>query len=109
MPWSPHMARIMVPQELGCQPSRYLSLSIVVRKSCSSKTVSKLFSSIWTSTTILSRPGPLSVTRPFLPAYFLAAGDPPSLRTCTRFPTCRWLLIAPPPLDRLAFDGLLLL
>src|ERR671912_2054743 len=84
----------------GLQGS-YLSLSLVVLKSCSSNTVSKLFLSIWTSTTILSSPGPLIVTCPFLPAYFLAAADPPSLRTRTRSPTSVWLLTAQPPLDQL--------
>jgi hypothetical protein len=35
----------------------------------------------------ISNPGSIASTRPPLPAYFLAAGVPPPLRTCTRSPT----------------------
>src|ERR671912_2260425 len=40
--------------------------------------MSKLFSSSWTSTTVLSRPGPLILTRPFLPAHLVcdSLGNP---------------------------------
>src|ERR671933_1009269 len=65
--------------------------------SSSSNTVSTLLPSIRTSTMVLSKPGPATVTRPVSPAYSSAAGDRPSSRTLIRSPTSILSLTTQPP------------